>query len=224
MEVKKIFEGQLLHLLSLLILMGGIFAFSRTDGFSNGSLWGISTGTWFVLLIADTVIHQVYVWFCWRLEIHGRHLTKWFGKHAFTVYAVGFAIMILLRPVIITCLSWSNRNTLSLPSIVTIPLAVILTIPVLFLFYSIKKYFGFLRAFGIDHFDPTYRTRPLVKKGIFRFTDNGMYFFGLLVLWIPALLFSSIAGVVAALFSHLYIWVHFFCTEKPDMDHIYGGK
>ena len=221
--MKKIFEGQFLHLTGLLILLGGIYALSRTDGFYAGSLWGISTGTWFFLLIADTVVHQIYVWFCWRVELHGGKLTKWLGRRAFAVYAVGFAIMILLRPVLITCLSWSNRNTLPLPGVVAIPLAVILTIPVLFLFYSIKNYFGFLRAFGIDHFDPAYRTIPLVKKGVFRFTDNGMYFFGLLVLWIPALMFSSIAGVIAALFSHLYIWVHFFCTEKPDMDYMYGG-
>lgn len=221
--MKRIFEGQLLHLIGLLVLLGGIYAFSRADGFYQGSLWGISTCTWFILLIADTVVHQVFVWFCWRLELHGGWLTQWFGKRAFAVYAVGFAVMIILRPILITCLSWSNRNTIPLPSFITVPLALILAIPVIYLFYSMKKYFGFLRAFGTDHFDPAYRAVPLVKEGIFRFTDNGMYFFGLLGLWIPALLFSSIAGVIAALFSHLYIWVHFFCTEKPDMDTIYGG-
>ena len=221
--MKKIFEGQLLHLIGLLILLGGIYALRCTDGFFKGSLWGISTGTWFFLFIADTVVHQIYVWFCWRVEIHGGMLTKWFGRRAFGIYGVGFAIMILLRPLLITCLSWSNRNTIPLPSFITILLALILAIPVIYLFYSMKKYFGFLRAFGIDHFDPAYRTIPLVKKGLFRFTDNGMYFFGLAALWIPALLFSSIAGVIAALFSHLYIWIHFFCTEKPDMEHIYGG-
>jgi hypothetical protein len=222
-EVKKIFEGQLLHLIGLLVLLGGIYALSRANGFYKGSLWGISTGTWFVLLIADTVVHQVYVWFCWRLELYGRRFTRWFGRQAFVVYAIGFAILIILRPLLIIGLSWSNRQTLSLPSLVTIPLAVILAVPALYLLYSVKQYFGFLRAFGLDHFDPVYRNRPMVKGGIFRFTDNGMYFFGLLGLWIPGLFFSSVAGIIAALFSHLYIWVHFYCTEKPDMEYIYGG-
>ena len=220
--MKRIFEGQALHLIGLAILFVGIYAFSRADGFYDGSLWGISTCTWFFLLIADTVVHQVYVWFCWRVELHRGSLTKWFGKRAFAVYAVGFAVMIILRPLLIICLSWSNRNTLGIPLLITTALALILAVPVIYLFYSMKKYFGFLRAFGTDHFDPAYRTMPLVKEGIFRFTDNGMYYFGLLGLWIPALLFSSIAGIVAALFSHLYIWIHFFCTEKPDMEFIYG--
>jgi len=48
-----------------------------------------------------------------------------------------------------------------------------------------------------------------------------LFCYGLLALWIPALLFSSIAGIIGALFSHLYIWVHFFCTERPDMETLY---
>ena len=220
-SAKKIFEGQFLHLIALLILFGGIFAAGRMRGFYTGSLWGISTGTWLFLLIADTVVHQVYVWFCWRVELHGGLLTKWFGHRAFRVYAVGFAILISLRPVLMILLSWSNRGTIPLPPTITVSLAGIMAIPALYLLYSVKKYFGFLRAFGLDHFDPGYRTRALIKKGIFRFTENGMYYFGLLGLWIPALLFSSIAGIVGALFSHLYIWVHFFCTERPDMETIY---
>jgi protein-S-isoprenylcysteine O-methyltransferase Ste14 len=88
--------------------------------------------------------------------------------------------------------------------------------------YSIARYFGFERAFGIDHFDTSYRGKPLVKKGIFRYTSNGMYVFGLLILWIPGVLFSSLTALAAALFSHIYIWVHYFCTEKPDMNFIYA--
>ena len=35
--------------------------------------------------------------------------------------------------------------------------------------------------------------------------------------------FASAAGLVAAAFNHLYIWVHYFATERPDMLRIYGG-
>jgi len=46
---------------------------------------------------------------------------------------------------------------------------------------------------------------------------------GLLILWIPGLVFASRAALLAALFHHLYIWVHYFTTEKPDLKRIYGG-
>ena len=29
-------------------------------------------------------------------------------------------------------------------------------------------------------------------------------------------------GLVAALFQHAYIWVHYVCTEQPDMARLYG--
>ena len=32
---------------------------------------------------------------------------------------------------------------------------------------------------------------------------------------------SSLA-LVAAAFNHLYIWVHYWSTERPDMARIYG--
>jgi len=86
----------------------------------------------------------------------------------------------------------------------------------------VKRYFTFERAYGIDHFDKNYNV-PYVKQGIFRFTNNGMYVFGLLILYIPALLLFSKVALVVALFNHLYIWVHYYATEKPDMKQIYGS-
>ena len=59
------------------------------------------------------------------------------------------------------------------------------------------------RAFGIDHFDKTYNV-PYVKAGIFRYTDNGMYIFGLMILYLPGLLLFSKAALVVAIFNHLY--------------------
>ncbi len=97
-------------------------------------------------------------------------------------------------------------------------------IPAVYLFYSVKHYFTFTRAFGADHFDPAYRSMPIEQRGIFRFTSNGMYVFGFLLLWVPGLWWSSSAALVVALFNHLYIWVHYFATELPDMRRIYGGS
>jgi hypothetical protein len=92
----------------------------------------------------------------------------------------------------------------------------------LYLMYCVGRYFGFERAMGKDHFDPSYSEKPFVREGIFHYSSNAMYRFGFLGLWIPGLLAASEPALVAALFSHLYIWVHFYCTELPDIRRIYG--
>ena len=88
--------------------------------------------------------------------------------------------------------------------------------------YSVLRYFGMDRAYGIDHFDPSYREKSFVKQGMFKYSDNAMYKFGFLILWSIALIFLSQAALIAAAFNHLYIWVHFYFTELPDIQHIYG--
>lgn len=45
---------------------------------------------------------------------------------------------------------------------------------------------------------------------------------GFLVLRAPALHFRSVAALAVAAFSYLYVWVHYFCTERPDMERIYA--
>jgi len=78
------------------------------------------------------------------------------------------------------------------------------------------------RAFGIDHFEPDKaKTFPLVNKGVFKYTANGMYVYGFLMLWVPGFLFLSKAALLMALFNHIYIWIHYYYTEKPDMNFIY---
>ena len=98
----------------------------------------------------------------------------------------------------------------------------LLLIPAVYLFYSVKKYFGFDRAFGIDHFYPEeYKLKPFVDQGIFKYTRNGMYTFGFFLVWVPGFLLQSRAALLLALFSHLYIWVHYYFTELPDIKIIY---
>ena len=92
---------------------------------------------------------------------------------------------------------------------------------VIYLFYSVIRYFTIKRAYGIDHFDKNY-SEPYVKGGIFRYKDNGMYVYGLLILYLPGLLLLSKAALIVALFNHVYVWVHYYCTERPDMKVIYG--
>ncbi len=52
----------------------------------------------------------------------------------------------------------------------------------------------------------------------------GIYFLwiGLMILYLPGLLLLSQAALLLAAFNHLYIWVHYYCTEKPDMKVIFS--
>lgn len=220
--MKSFFEGQLIHLIGLLILLPAVYLASDLAGFMQGRFLGISTGIWVVLAIADAVIHQSYVWICWRAQLHDQTLSRWFGEPAFVLYAVVFSVLILLRPILLLALGWANRGTLNIDPVLGYGVAIALVIPVSYLMYSVAHYFSFRRAFGIDHFDPSYRNAPLIRQGIFRWTSNAMYVFGISALWIPGFLFQSVAALVVAAFSHAYIWVHYFATEKPDMARIYG--
>jgi Phospholipid methyltransferase len=49
-----------------------------------------------------------------------------------------------------------------------------------------------------------------------------MYTFGFFGLWVIALFARSHAALVGAVFQHAYVWVHYVCTEQPDMEVLYG--
>ena len=221
-QFELIFERQWLHVLFLVGLLAGLVLASGIDGFQRGSFLGLSTMLWFWLAVGFAVVHQTTVWFCWRTQLHLSLLTRAFGDNGFTLYAVLFSILGISRVLTVFILAISNRGTFALDLTTLRILALFMAIPALYLFYSVKRYFGLKRAFGIDHFDASYRTMPFVNKGIFRFTSNGMYIFGFFLLWIPGLWCASIAGLFASLFNHLYIWVHYYSTELPDIRRIYG--
>lgn len=131
-------------------------------------------------------------------------------------------VLFIARPLTVLGLAAANHGTLSVPFWLTGLLSLLFFALGVYLFYSVIKYFGMERALGIDHFEPdVYRDKPFVKGGIFRWTSNAMYLFGFLLLWIPGLLFLSKAALLAALFNHLYIWVHYYFTEAPDIRFIY---
>ena len=221
-RVSRIFSHQLAHLVALFSLLSGVWLASHLPGFWDGQLLGWSTAAWVYASTGVAIGHQVFVWACWRTELYSQGLTRLLGQSAFTVYAIIFSVLILARPVLTTGLAISNAGTLPLNRTAAIGLSIMLVIPVVYLGYSVRLFFGFRRAFGIDHFDSSCRELPMVREGIFRFSRNAMYVYGFLLLWIPGILFQSTAAMIVALFSHLYIWVHYAYTEKPDMQTIYG--
>lgn len=222
-KTRKIFKYQIWHLLSLTVMIFAINLYiSGASDILNGELWGLGTKVWFWLAIMIPVIHQIYVWIVWRFELHYRTFTRRYGlKRSFTIYAVGFSLLFVSRLLAIIILAYSNKDSLQINPIFTYALALLITPLVIYLFYSVKKYFTIERAYGIDHFDKHYN-EPYVKQGIFKYTDNGMYVFGLMILYLPGLLLVSEAAILVALFNHIYIWVHYYFTERPDMLEIYG--
>ena len=222
--LRQIFAYQWWAVVFTVLLLLGVRELVRLgDGFA-GELWGISSETWLWISVWVAVAHQVYVWFCWRLELYAGLLTRWFGDRAFALYRSGFAPFLVARFLIILLLAYANRDPATTHPTALKVVAVILAIPALYTLFSIRKYFTFDRAFGIDHFDAAYRNKPLVHRGIFQYTRNGMYTFGLMLLWLPGLWWASVAALVAALFQHVFIWVHYYTTELPDMRHIYGSQ
>jgi len=202
--------------------MGVYFYVGIDNAILNGELLGISTSIWFWLAILSPIVHQIYVVVCWRSELHYGSISKIFGTNGFNVFKSGFGILIFSRLLTIVLLAISNSYTLKTNTYVAYTLALVLLIPSVYLFYSVKKYFGMDRAFGLDHFKPEdFKNESFVKKGIFKYTSNGMYIYGFLILWIPGLILLSKAALLVALFNHLYIWVHYYFTELPDIKLIY---
>lgn len=216
------FEKQGWYYIFLALLLAGVTLLARGNVLT-GQLWGISTQAWLWIAIAAPVIHQIFVWLFWRLELHHGLITRWFGEKGFSIYKIGFTILFAARPVSILLLGLSSYNTLACPPALMYGAAIVLLIPFAYTMYSVVHYFGIDRAYGIDHFEPTlFHDKPFVKQGMFKYTDNAMYKFGFLILWAIALATLSKAALLAATFNHLYIWVHFYFTELPDIRHIYG--
>lgn len=205
-----IWVGQPLHFAGLTLLLAVVYM-----------LWtflGEPYPAMFWVAIACPVVHQVYVWLAWRLELRYAATSKAMG---FAGYVVLFFVLFSSRFISLLALAWLDRGSLNLGATSLTILTILLALPGVYAMYSVKRYFGMRRAAGADHFDPRYRSMPLVNKGIFRFTSNGMYLYAFLLFWAIAVVFDSSAALTVALFSHLYIWVHYYATEKPDMDFLY---
>ena len=209
----SLWKGQFTHILCLIILLTTAFYSWRIVGKPSPVLF------WFAILVP--VVHQAYVWITWRLELKYSLISKKFG---FRLYLIGFFALFLSRFVSLVLIGWADEGSLGLDPEQRVFLTLGLLVPGLYAMYSVKRYFGLSRAAGADHFESKYQSMPAVKKGIFRFTSNGMYLYAFLLFWAIATSFSSNAALIVAFFSHIYIWVHHYCTERPDMETIYGNS
>ena len=210
--LKKIFEGQLFQTFFAMIF---IFIFLIIFNYSL-----LTLKQFIVIAILCPLIHQLYVAMIWRIELYTKYFTRK-SKNAFLYYKIGFVILFALRITSIFIVSILDQNTLYLNKYVNISIIIFLSIIVLYAFYSVLRYFSIDRAFGLDHFDENIRKTGIIKKGIFKYTQNGMYGYAILFVYIIPLIYSSRAGLFIAVFNNIFLWIHYFCTEKVDMNEIY---
>lgn len=218
----RIFERQGWHAVALAVLVAGVAWASGRAGVRAGAWLGMGSVTWLWMAVACAAAHEGYAWFGWRTQLHLQLWTRLFGPRAFPVFAAGFMAVAGARLFALVPLALANRGTLPGSSLLWQALAVVPLVPGLYLAWSVFRYFGLKRAMGIDHFDARYRRVPLVKQGIYRFTNHGMYVYGFGLVWALALLCASQAALVAALFNHLYVGVQYWAIEAPDLKRIYG--
>ena len=220
----KILEKQAWHLSYVIVSLLLFILILPTHNYLDGIFLGLSTQFWTITAIVIGILHQVYVMICWRFELKYRWVTKKWGPQGFKIYVVGFFILFTGRIISIIFVAIANRQSMDITPIILYILAGIITIPMVYAMYSVVRYFGVYRAAGADHFDPSYREKPFERRGIYKYTKNGMYIYALLIIWIPGLLFASKTALLLALFNHAYVWVHYFTLELPDMRRIYKNK
>ncbi len=180
---------------------------------------GIDTSSWFMIAMSIPLIHQTYVWICWRSELCWKSISNTIG---FKGYVIIFFILILSRlSAIVLC--FIDYGSLYTPGWFAWSLAIIIFIPGAYTMYSVKKYFGFLRATGADHFDPKSKDLPFENRGIFKWTPNAMYVFAIGIPFSFAVATGSQSMFVVAIYTYISIWLHYFCTEKPDIAIIYNN-
>ncbi len=221
--LKRIFEKQEWHLVILALLLAlSNAAMTLYPHLFEGSFRGIGTVTWLWIGVLAAVLHQVYVMLVWRTQLETQWLTYYFPRFGFIAYLIDSAILFMCRIGALVIVAVANRGSLEIPELSRWLLLSATAVIFLWLVYSLLKHFGLKRAAGADHFDPSYRDKPFVRQGIFKYSANAIYLFGALGFYIPALLFTSTAALILALFNHIYIWVHYYCTELPDIRRIYG--
>lgn len=221
--MRHLLRGQLQHLLFVVLLVPGLYALAR-PGLSGGVAFGISDQRWLLLMVIVVLTHQIIVAAVFRLQLAFSLMTRLFGSRDMIVWGSVFLPLLILRVITLVGLAHASSGSMAIPWWIANPLAVILIVPALYTLYSVFRYFGLGRALGGDHFRESYRTMPFEARGMFRYSSNAMYSFAFLLLWAIALVTQSRAALAAAAFQHAYIWVHWYCTEAPDIEVLFPKK
>jgi len=218
-----IIEGQPQHLAIALLMAAGACALLDTPE-NAPRMAGLTSTAWAQTSIILALIHQGLVAVVFRLQLHRNLMTRLLGDKDMRIWAALFMPLLVARPITLIMTGWADTTPLTQYRMAEMTLGTLLVLLAIWAMYSVLAYFTLPRALGGDHFRDHFAGMPLVNRGTFRFTSNAMYGVVFLGLWGIALLFGSWNALVLALFQHGYIWVHMYCTEKPDMEWIYGDR
>lgn len=219
--VGHMWRGQVQHLLMLAALLPGAWIVAG-GSLGDGAWLGIADKSWFVAALGVPVIHQITVALLWRAQLCYGLLTRLCGDVGFIVWGVIFFPLLISRPLLVIAVGLADTNSLVAHGLTLSVTGALFLAPAVWTMHSVKKYFGFARALGGDHFFERYRAMPIVREGAFKYSSNAMYSFVFIGLWGIALLLGSQAALAVVLFQHAYIWVHWYCTEQPDGVVLYG--
>ena len=132
------FKNQMWHLGGTIVLFYIGTQFVDLESNANTFI-GISTLGWFMIAMSVPLIHQVYVWICWRSELCWKSISNTIG---FKGYIFIFFLLIITRlSAIVLC--FVDYGSLYTPGWFAWILAIIIFIPGAYTMYSVKKYFGF---------------------------------------------------------------------------------
>lgn len=222
--LRKRLEYQGYHLLAFVFLGALQYVAILNIQLGSGRIWGHTTGEWVALSWIFAGIFQAWIAFFWRMELYGRWVTNKMGKTGFILHQAGYAVLGLIRFVLLIPICISTKNTLPITPLVSIAIIVLTTPPILWGLYSAAVHFGFTRAAGADHFIRRYREGGFEKKGLYKYVPNVMYTVVLFGLYHAGLFWFSTLGLIVAAAHHVFVWVHYFCTERPDIREIYGER
>lgn len=210
-------KGQALHVLLMTVLIAMTSFLLDWGDLSETSFAGISGKNWVIASLAIVPLHQFYVWFIWRSELVYGNISSLFGGRGFKIYKKIFGLLFSARFALLFIIGLIDRGSLQIPALIQWVLTPIILLPVFYTLYSVLRYFGLERAVGGDHFYSKYR-QQMVNRGIYKYVSNAMYTYGTLAFFLFGLWFSSISALLLAAYQYLGLWLHYFSTEKPDME------
>jgi len=138
------FKNQIWHIGGLIVLY--YVALQLVDFETDSNIFlGISAKNWFLFSMLTPLLHQGYVWLCWRSELCWKTISRTIG---FKGYVLIFFIVSILRFFSVG-LCFADYGTWFTPGWIAWSMSVLIFIPFVYTMYSVKKYFGFMRATGL---------------------------------------------------------------------------
>ena len=158
--VGHMWHDQVRHLLMLGALLPGAWMIAGNH-LGDGTWLGITDKSWFFAALGVPVIQQITVALLWRAQLCYGLLTRLFADAGFIVWGVIFFPLLILRPLLVMAVGLADTNSLAAHGLTLIVIGALFLVPALWTMHSVKKYFGFVRALGGDHFFERYRAMPI---------------------------------------------------------------